>query len=290
MVKESVLIIGLGEIGRPIFEMMKESKQFKVYGFDVDEAKMRRAGQSVRSLPEHVDVLHVCIPCTSKTDLAKTVTVYAKRFKPKLLIIHSTVPPGTTSQVYESFKGLVAHAPVFGTHRSLEYMKWEMSRWTKIVGGVNAESAEAASNHLQKAGIKTRIVKGPLETELTKLLETIYTAWMITFFQEAHRISRHFGAELEDIVSSIAEIHKMRLDRPVWFPDVIGGHCLIQNTELLLDAYDSEHLRLILKSNEKRKREVQDKKVQKDIEKTREIAGKLQTDLGKACHLATYNA
>lgn len=45
----------------------------------------------------------------------------------------------------------------------------------------------------------------------------------------------------------------MRLDRPVMFPGVIGVHCLIPNTELLLKAYDSEFLRLILKSNSKRR-------------------------------------
>ena len=49
------------------------------------------------------------------------------------------------------------------------------------------------------------------------------------------------------------------------FPGVIGGHCLIPNTELLLDAYDSEFLRLILKSNEKRKEEVKDEAVKAEV-------------------------
>jgi hypothetical protein len=49
------------------------------------------------------------------------------------------------------------------------------------------------------------------------------------------------------------------------FPGVIGGHCLIPNTELLLKAYDSEFLRLILESNEKRKEEIKDKSTQKEI-------------------------
>jgi len=48
---------------------------------------------------------------------------------------------------------------------------------------------------------------------------------------------------------------------------VIGGHCLIPNTELLLKSYDSEFLRLILESNEKRKEEVKDEGVRREIEK-----------------------
>jgi UDP-N-acetyl-D-mannosaminuronate dehydrogenase len=288
VVTESVLIVGLGEIGRPIYEIMKRSRRFDVYGLDVDEARMRELGQSLEGLPAEVDVMHICIPCTSQDVFVKSVVTYAKKFRPKLLMVNSTVPPGTTFKIHESLGSLVAHTPVYGTHKSLEYMIWEMKRWTKIVGGVNAESAQKASSHLRKAGIKTSVLSGPLETELTKLLETIYTAWMIVFFQEAHRISKHFGASLQDIVSSIGEIHKVRLDRPVWFPGVIGGHCLAQNTELLLSVYDSEHLRLILASNESRKKEIGDKNVQNDVEKVRKVVQELQADLVKTRHLAVY--
>lgn len=279
MAKESVLIVGLGEIGRPIFEIMRKSGRFSVYGLDIQETRMRELGQSADSLPGEVDVMHVCIPCSSQIEFVKTVNSYAKRFRPKLLIIDSTVPPTTTFKIREGFKGLLAHAPVYGTHKDLDYMIWEMKRWTKIVGGVDARSAEAASKHLEKAGIKTKILSGPLETELTKLFETIYTAWMIVFFQEAHRISRHFDANFEDIVSSIGEIHRVRLDRPVWFPGVIGGHCLIPNTELLLSVYNSEFLRLIMESNDKRKKEMMDSSILEEVEKVEKRVKALQSEL-----------
>lgn len=288
LAKENVLILGLGEIGRPIFEIMKASGRFKVYGLDIDRAKMMELGQSVENIPQKLDVMHVCIPCSSRNEFVKTVIAYAKEYKPKLLIIDSTIPPSTTSKIQEAFECLLVHAPVYGTHKNLQYMIWEMKRWTKIVGGVNPESAEAASRHLKKAGIKTSILSSPLETELTKLLETIYTAWMIVFFQEAHRISRHFNACFEDIMSSIGEIHKVRLDRPVWFPGVIGGHCLIPNTELLLTVHNSESLRLILNSNEKRKKEIEDEAIHAEIEKVKKKVQEMQADLVKKKHLATY--
>jgi hypothetical protein len=65
------------------------------------------------------------------------------------------------------------------------------------------------------------------------------------------------------------------------FTGVIGGHCLIPNTELLLQAYDSEFLRLILESNEKRKKEVKDKTVKAEVEKVRKHAEVLQEELMK---------
>ncbi len=63
------------------------------------------------------------------------------------------------------------------------------------------------------------------------------------------------------------DTHRVRLDRPVMFPGFIGGHCLIPDVELLQKSYDSEFLRLIVKSNEKRREEVKDESVRREVEK-----------------------
>ena len=47
MVKERVLVVGLGDVGHPLLELLRESGKFEVYGFDVDEAKMREVEQDV---------------------------------------------------------------------------------------------------------------------------------------------------------------------------------------------------------------------------------------------------
>ena len=85
--------------------------------------------------------------------------------------------------------------------------------------------------------------------------ETTYRAWMIACFREMHGMTRHFDADFDEVVDFLEDTHRLRLDRPIMFPGFIGGHCLIPNTELLLNVYDSEFLRLILESNEKRKRD-----------------------------------
>jgi hypothetical protein len=77
----------------------------------------------------------------------------------------------------------------------------------------------------------------------------------------------------------LEDIHRIDLNKPLHFPDVIGGHCLIPNTEMLLKSYDSEFLRLILKSNEKRKTEIKDKAVRDEVEKVKTRAEKLQKEL-----------
>ena len=279
MTKEIVLVVGLGEIGRTLFELLKETDSFTVYGLDLDDAKMYATHQDQSKLPQKIETMHVCLPCKNQDSFVATVASYVKQFKPDLLIINSTVPPRTTKKVQQSCKCLVAHSPARGVHKSPEHMKWEMKRWTKYVGGVDAKAAKATCKHFEQMGLKVKTLKSCAETELAKLFETTYRAWMIACFQEMHRISRNFEADFDDAVDFLEDTHRVRLDRPIMFPGVIGGHCLIPNTELLLNVYDSEFLRLILKSNEKRKEEIKDNRIQKEAEKVRKRAEALEKEL-----------
>jgi len=278
LVRDKVIVVGLGQVGRPLFELLKESGQFDVYGFDLDRKKMEEIGQA--EFPESFNVMHVCIPCADQSKFVGDVVGYLRRFNSKLAIIESTVPPGTTMKIHAHHSGcLLAHSPVRGVHKSLEYMKWELRRWTKFVGGVDDLSSKAAVEHFEKLGFKVKVLKSCLETELAKLFETTYRAWMIACFQEMHRISKRFEADFDEIAGFIEDTHRVRFDRPVMFPGVIGGHCLIQNAELLLECYDSEFLRLILKSNEKRKLEVEDEETREEIEKVRLRVEALERDI-----------
>jgi UDP-N-acetyl-D-mannosaminuronate dehydrogenase len=201
------------------------------------------------------------------------------KIKPKLTIIESTVPPGTTQRICEITKLPMVYSPIRGMHESLETMKRDILYWKKYIGAVTKESAEAARKHYEKLGLKVKILKSPSEAELAKLFETTYRAWMIACFQEMHRISKRFGADFNEVVDMLEDIHRARLNKPIHYPDFIGGHCLIPNTQLLLTVYDSEFLRLILKSNEKRKDEVRDKAVQEEIGRVKKRADTLQHDL-----------
>jgi UDP-N-acetyl-D-mannosaminuronate dehydrogenase len=281
VIKENVLIIGLGEIGRTLFELLKEQERFNVYGLDVDETKMQSIGQNKSMLPKQVDVIHACIPCNNQENFMYAIASYVKQFKPTLLIINSTIPPGTTKKIHGKCDCLVAHSPARGVHVTLEHMKWELKRWTKYIGCVDAKATNAACKHFEKMDLRTKALKSCAETELAKLFETTYRALMIAYFQEMHRISRRFGADFVEVVDFLEDTHRVRFDRPVMFPGPIEGHCLIPNTQLLLSVYDSEFLRSILKSNKKRKNEIKDKTVHEEVQKIKKRAEALQDELMK---------
>jgi len=281
MPKESVLIVGLGEVGHALFELFRENGNFEVYGYDLDANKMRSIVGDVE-LPKAVDVMHVCYPCVEVEKFVQTTVDYIKKFKPKLTIIESTVAPGTTMKIYELTKSPVVNSPIRGMHKSLETMKRDILFWSKYIGAPTRDLAIVAEKHFQKLGLKTKVLRSPFETELAKLFETVYRAWMIACFQEMHRISRYFGADFNEVVDMIEDIHRVRFNKPLHYPDVIGGHCLIPNTMLLLKAYDSKFLRLILESNERRRSEVRDEDVRRDIEKIKERVEKLEKELLKS--------
>jgi len=274
---ESVLVIGLGEVGRSIYELLQESGKFSVYGYDIDEKKMQKLG--VPELPKKVDIMHICYPCTNKRKFIEITIDYVNRFRPELTIIESTVPPGTTWNIYETIKRPIAHSPVRGIHIDVKFMKQELKSWTKYVGGVNSESADRARVHFEKLGLKVKVLRGPFETELAKLFNTTYRALMIAWFQEMHRISRAFEADFDQIVDFIEDTHRVRLDRPIFFPSIIGGHCLIPNAYLLMDVYKSKFIELILESNERREKEIKEPEILMEVEKIRRRVEKLNRDL-----------
>jgi UDP-N-acetyl-D-mannosaminuronate dehydrogenase len=279
LVKPVVLVVGLGEVGRSLFELLKQSKKFDVYCLDTDKKKVQNIQQD--DLPKEVDVLHLCYRCSSQEDFVKITADNIKRFKPKLTIINSTIPPGTTEKVHKLSGGHIVHSPIRGMHTSMGTMKRDLLFWTKYIGGVNKKSAELARRHFEELGLKTKVLTGTAETELAKLFSTTYRAWMIACFQEMHRISRKFGADFNQIVDFLEDTHKMRFDRPVHFPGIIGGHCLISNTELLSKSYDSEFIKLILASNEKRKREMEDPEIAEEAGKIKDRVQAFETKVIK---------
>ena len=280
LARENVLVVGLGEVGNSLFSLLEDSGKFVVYGFDVDSTRMQLLPNQ-KEIPADLDVMHVCYPCPDQDRFIQTTLGYMREFNPKLTIIDSTVAPGTTEKIYESSRRPLAHSPIRGMHKTAETMKSDILFWRKFVAGATRESAEAAKKHFEKLGLNVGILKNPIDTELGKLFDTVYKAWMIVCFQEMHRISMSYKADFDQVVDFIEDGHRVLFDRPPHYPSLIGGHCLIQNTEMLLRSYDSDLLRLIIESNKKRKEEVKQKEVQQAIAEARKKVEKLEAEISR---------
>jgi UDP-N-acetyl-D-mannosaminuronate dehydrogenase len=236
-VSTSVAVIGLGEVGRPLLELIGQTHS-NVIGIDVAPREL--------PAPRSIDVMHICFPFEIE-DFVGEATRYVELLDPALTIVNSTVAVGTTRAIHVRTGARVAYSPVRGKHaRMLE----ELRTYAKFVGGTDGSAARDAAAHFEAMGVHTRTVASAEAAELAKLSETTYFGVLIAWAQEVERYCDQFDVEYGDVVAFFEEIGYLP---PVqFFPGVIGGHCVMPNIEILRGLVDSEFLDAIRSSNERK--------------------------------------
>jgi UDP-N-acetyl-D-mannosaminuronate dehydrogenase len=232
-----VVVVGLGEVGRPLLQIL--SKSYRCCGVDITPVE----------IGESCSVLHICYPF-QLPDFVGTTLRYIEKYKPTLIIINSTVAPGTTEAIYEGCgRQPTAYSPVRGKHAQ---MQQDMLRYKKFVGGCDPGSTTAAAAHFEGAGFKTATFLTPQLGEISKLLETTYLGVLIGWAQEAERISRVNGGQFNDVNAFIEEIDFLPSHI---FPGVIGGHCVMPNIRILEQHCPSLFLQAVVESNQVKQRQ-----------------------------------
>lgn len=214
------LIIGAGEVGKSLYNVLKP--HYSVTLRDVD-------GHTKGTF----EILHICYPYID--NFIETTKGYIKKYNSELVIIHSTVPVGTTRKIAQ----FAVHSPIRGVHPNLED---SIKVFVKYFGGQNAEKA---SRYFSDINIETKAFDKSETTELSKILSTTYYAWNVLFAKEVKRICDEFGLDFDDVYTvpnqdynkGYTKLGLERVVRPVlkYVPGSIGGHCLIPNCEFLDD-------------------------------------------------------
>ena len=238
---QKIGILGYGEIGKAISKFYENPK---IKDLQRDDGL------------DNVDILHVCIPWSD--NFLSIIEKEIKGINPKLTIIHSTVAPNTTKTLAEKLKGSVVHSPVRGVHPNLfEGIKV----FIKYIGADNKEFGDITESHLNSLGIKTKLFSPSVTTELGKVLDTTYYGVCIAWHKEMKKMCDDFNVDFDIVVTDFnktyndgyTQLGKTNVIRPVLFADdtPIGGHCVIENTEILKKNFESEALDLILKYKKK---------------------------------------
>jgi UDP-N-acetyl-D-mannosaminuronate dehydrogenase len=226
-----VVVVGLGEVGKPLLGIMKS--RYQTFGVDINQPA------SVSTC----DVMHVCFPFQNGK-FVEQVVEYIYRYRPVLTVINSTVAPGTTRRIAVASGASVVNSPVRGKHTR---MQDEMLRYTKFIGALDPQSGQRAIDHFEKVGMKTKLAGSPETTEIAKLTETTYFGLLIAWAQEVERYCVKLGTNYDEVVSFYDEI---KFFPPVrYFPGVIGGHCVMPNIAILSQQFPSGLLETIVKSN-----------------------------------------
>jgi UDP-N-acetyl-D-mannosaminuronate dehydrogenase len=233
--RQRVVVVGLGEVGRPLLELVAE--RHEAVGVDISPPA---------DVTGSVDVMHVCYPFEIRGFIDETAR-YVERFRPAVTIVNSTVAVGTTRAIAERTASAVVHSPVRGKHAR---MREELRRYTKFVGALDPASAKAATEHLESIGMRTRVLASPETSELAKLAETTYFGLMIAWAQEVERYCDRLDLDYAEVVALYEEVDFFP---PVkYFPGVIGGHCVMPNIDILRGLGSSDMLEAIRSSNRRK--------------------------------------
>ena len=109
MVKDTDIIIGMGEIGKGLYEVINNSGTM-VFGFDLNKETgklkaydihdgsmgLSKAFVDLGLVKSRARLLHICIPGEVPC-FHLVVADYIKEFNPEVTVIHSTVQVGTTT-------------------------------------------------------------------------------------------------------------------------------------------------------------------------------------------------
>jgi UDP-N-acetyl-D-mannosaminuronate dehydrogenase len=253
MIKNEIGVIGIGEIGKAIVEIA--GKKFVVCRKDLDFAEIGE---------RKLDYLHICIPYSE--EFLSVVVEAVKKYQPKLTVIHSTIAVGVTRNICKITKSAVIHSPVRGDH---PHLARDIKRFTKFIGAIDSKSANFAKRHLSEMGVKDiSLLESPEETELGKLLDTTYFAWNVIFCKLVGRLCNELNLDYENVYTKFNETYnkgykttKPYVTRPVLKyvherdkNGGIGGHCLMENAQILDGALHLSITKFLIEQNEEIKK------------------------------------
>ena len=233
---KNILIIGMGEVGKSI-EKLYDENTYNILNIDADSPN------EVIKVPlsYKVDVMNICFSYSKK--FTSYVKDYILFYKPKLTIIHSTVPFLTTDIIYNATKAEIVHSPVIGVHPKLTE---SIQTFEKIIAGYTKTAVKLAREHFSTLGIKTVVYDSPEETELAKMLSTTYYGLCIRYMQDVHKLCEKFTLNFDQIYTKTNKLYNKGysdmnmsfVNRPVlkYMGEKIKGHCIRENSKLLINA------------------------------------------------------
>ena len=249
------LVIGVGEIGSGILKLL--STVVEVAGLDA------KRSLCVGEVCGPIEIMHICYPYSDR--FFESSIGYIKDYSPSMVVIHSTVKPGTTLHLDKEVSGnpSIVFSPVRGVHRR---MLEDLRKYTKFYSSYSA-ATDLFEKRFKSMNVRVRRASTPLVLEYAKILvDTTYYGWLITFAQKTKIICEEMGLDYDELWSFAEEPHSILGNRPKMYvdPNGIGGHCILPNLELI--AGDMPEIReVMLRINEETKTKLSGVSLTKDI-------------------------
>ncbi len=280
-----ISVVGLGYIGLPTGAMLAEAGH-EVCGFDVNAQLRSRlcAGdipgteQPVRELAakaiaegrmrvseriESADAYVICTPTPTidnRPDLrfveAAAAAVAAAARPGDLVVLESTVPPGTTERIVgnalrragkkpDEFR--IAHCPERVIPGNIVY---ELRHNARVIGGRTADDARYARD-LYASFVDGELMLTDCTTaELVKVVENTYRDVNIAFANELALLAEELGVDVWETIELANKHPRVNILRP---GPGVGGHCIPVDPHFLSNAnpFSTELIQTARRVNER---------------------------------------
>jgi len=168
------IILGMGEVGSTLFELLVQ-RGFNCVGIDSDKSKCKNYSENIPI--ENPEYLHVCLPGELNDFIEITTSWINKINDLRVVIIHSTVKPGTTKNLQDKFDLPILFSPVRGIHR--RFLD-DIKKYTKFISSDKTEISPKIKLELEKRFQKIQWMSTTKTAELAKILvDTTYYGWLI---------------------------------------------------------------------------------------------------------------
>ena len=229
-----IAIIGGGVVGTGMAKLFCSRFPTKVYDKG-DE------------LPDWVDLAIVCVPTPPKSDGSCDISIIEDvipNISAGLILIKSTIPPGTTTYLREKYGKYINFSPEYMGESSYFTPFWKypdpMRAETHsfvIVGG--DEASEILNYFMEVMSVDTKYMAVTAEeAELTKYMENAFFAAKVAFCNEFYDIAKLWGVdykklrELWLLDSRINPNHTLVFETRRGF----GGKCLPKDLSAIIKA------------------------------------------------------
>lgn len=273
-----ISIVGLGYVGLNLACVFAKNG-FLVYGFDIDRRKVEklRAGENyifeeewikavikdfknfmhfsidIEDAAKYGDIIIIAVPTpllkNKITDLNFVLSaldsIVGSSIAGKLLIIESSLPPGTTERVLkpriESKTGFLAGKD-FGLVFSPERIdpgnkKWRIWDIPKIVGGVDKNSMKLAVLLYSQVVEKVISVSSLSAAEMVKVMENTQRDVNIALTNLFALIAEKLGLDIEELLDAAAtKWNFMRLKPSCG----VGGDCIGPVCQMLIETAEKQ--------------------------------------------------
>ena len=257
---KKICVLGLGYIGLPTGAILA-SKGFKIIGVDINFKVVKRLNSKdiensepglanlvkrvissgnlkAQTIPEEADVFIICVP-TPLTDEKKADLTYVKNAtksilpylkKDNLVILESTVPPGTTQKIIKPI--LEESSLKVGSELYLAYcpervipgnILKEIVNNDRIIGGITQESAELAKEIYQSFVQGKIYLTDATTAEMIKLTENSFRDVNIAFANELSRICDQLNLNVWEVIKLANKHPRVNILNP---GPGVGGHCI----------------------------------------------------------------